>query len=507
MNPSPEPSSSVSEEPEQVAASAAAAIPPWTPDFDIQSFDVAAVFREATAQKKSAYKVLKAAGYPVAKFISQDVLTFKAAEDGKRIANVTLTASSDAEDLAGDDFAESAINQMRAQMKGMSVFLNHSYDLPEDLFGTVEETIIERREVFNPVTGETKKTLCLDLEIRPVTEDENPRGVRVYNMIRKGQRKLGSSVTVLVVKAKKKENGGKHITDVFTIEDSIVGIPCNQTAWVHTSAKSLAPEGKFMDKKETSSQPPAATAAPTEATPATPTAPAVEQTRENEQSAKAMFADVLHERQNNFWMFVDSLSTVVSRLRREAKGKDAPGQAALVTEFSTSLAEFTEQMSAWMSEEIAEAAAQDRSTDYYWDYYSALGRLTGVLHKAGARNSQADLELLQRAHDCMKELGAACGASTEAAGDEAQKQASVATLTEATSKAATLETKIAALETEKAQLETTNAELQQQLTTVQEEKGLLEASSLSMLAVLKAIGHQPLPRAGQASVSHVRQGS
>jgi hypothetical protein len=450
------------------------AIPRWTPDFEVKDFDLQAVFREAKAQKKSAGKLLKSLGYPVAKFFSTDVPKFKSASaDG----TIPVTASSTAIDLSGDDFDLSAIEQMKAAAVGTTIFLNHEYDVPEDVYGKVAGAEIVRRKEYSPIAGQDELLSCLDLSITPVGADENPRAVQITNMLQKSKLKLGVSVTVLILEWKKRADGGRTITKVFYIESSMVGIPCNQTAWVQT-AKSFKETvmAEITGAENNKSAQPGASA------------------------AKAMFADVLNDKQNNFYMYVDSLSSVVSRLRREARGKDAAAQAELVTEANTSVDEFAATMKAWIAEEIAEAAEKGTSSYYDdWYYYDAVSRVIGLSHKAGARNSGADQGLLDKAHDCLVEAGAAC-THKEAEGDEAMKSASVAASAEAVTKAAELETKMAALELEKAEL---TQQLASALDAAEKAAELLELEKATSEVAVKALEDyslQPLPRAGTLSV-------
>jgi hypothetical protein len=463
-------------------------IPRWTPDFDVKRLDIQTVLREAMAQKKSAYKVLKAAGYPVAKFMSNEVLEFKAAADGSELATVTVTASSDATDLSGDEFGESAINQMEAAVRGMSVFLNHSYNLPEDLFGTVEDAHLVRRTVTNNVTGETREILCLDLDIRPVTEEENPRGVRVYNMIRKGKRKLGSSVTVLVLKTKNLSNGRRQITDVLILEDSIVGIPCNQTAWAHTA--------KSIEVSETSMSTTNNDTVAADNASQTPVEEALTALIEaDEANAKGMFADALTERQSSIYLVWDVFWTCFYKLQRAAESGEEMGFDA-----NTAAESLVNETAAALLSAVQSALADPDLTNGWEMYAAQLETLSGVIQKSGARNSKLDQTTIEKIHALSLELGAKCETKEADGGDAAQKQASVtsAALADATSKAATLEAEKQTLIEEKAALQT-------QLSETQEEQGILEATCIGMLAVLKAYSRERLPRAGHTgSVSHSR---
>lgn len=456
------------------------AIPRWTPDFDVQGFDLQAVLREARAQQKSAAVLLKSLGYPVAQLtLTGDGLTETAAKG----ANIPVTASSTAGDLEGDEFDAEAIGQMRAAAKGTTVFLNHEYNVPEDVYGKVAEATVVKRSMLNPLKGRNEELTCLDLDITPVGEDENPRAVQVTNMLRKSQLKLGVSVTCLVLKYREREDGSRVITRVYYIESSIVGIPCNQTAWAHagTSSKSFTPARAGEESSTTMPQPEIKADQP---------GPSFAQALV---TMKAMFADVLHENQNNFWLYVDSLRTVYSRLLREARGKSGDAVTALVDEGNASVDEFAAELKKLLAEEIAESAAKESTTGSYYDYWSAVGRLQGLegfVQKAGARNSAADLKLLNKAHDCIVEAGAECmHDSTAAATGGDVKSASF-------TGAGDLQAKVASLTSEKEDLA---AQLEEALLAAETATKALEAERLTSKTAVDALeqfAQEPLPRAG-----------
>ncbi len=168
------------------------------------------------------------------KFISDSVL--KAFEkDGKKYCR--LTASSSGEDLVGDIMSEKALNRMKEAAIGTVMFMNHSTNVPEDVFGSVIETDLGKKQAAL-VGGGDGELLCLDYLVE--VEESNERAVKCWQMIESGK-KLGASVTVLVrdKKANPKRNKGIIIDDVEYLETSIVGIPCNRQSWVNSAQKSL----------------------------------------------------------------------------------------------------------------------------------------------------------------------------------------------------------------------------------------------------------------------------
>lgn len=147
-------------------------------------------------------------------------------DDGKK--RLTTTASSDIEDLAGDRMTQKALESMaRTAERGMTIFLNHSYRVPEDVLGSVETASLQAR-------GDS---VDLDFQIR--VEEANPRAVKAWEMIQSGTQ-LGCSIGALIPEGgAKRSDKGLIIDDVHLLEASIVGIPANPRAFAHYAAKSF----------------------------------------------------------------------------------------------------------------------------------------------------------------------------------------------------------------------------------------------------------------------------
>jgi starvation-inducible DNA-binding protein len=123
--------------------------------------------------------------------------------------------------------------------QNMTVFLNHNYNVPEDLFGSATNAEIVKR--YDAETGQ--EVYDLDLNIRVVNEDENPEALRAYRAIKRGV-KLGLSIGARVEKASRKaaQDGQPEsivIEKVRLMEASVVGIPANQRSYLHNAIKSL----------------------------------------------------------------------------------------------------------------------------------------------------------------------------------------------------------------------------------------------------------------------------
>lgn len=466
----------------QPAEETTTVIPRWTPEFDLSGFDVQAVFKEAEAQKKSVYKLLKSLGYPVAQYVATELPEVKSA------GGIPVTASSTVSDLEGDDFGLEALKQMRDAAVGSTVFLNHEYTVPEDVYGRVEMAAVAQRALRNPLTGGDVQAHCLDMNFAPVGETENPRAVQVTNMIKVSGLRLGVSVTVLVLAFKERTDGGRTITKVFYLETSIVGIPCNQTAWVKPDEAAAAAQKSLMTMPQQKS----AAVAPEAAGAATKIATFFKSALV---TAKAMFADVLEENRNNYWILNDSFRTVYYRLQREARGKSGEALTALINEADASVEEFAGELKQLLANEINEAATQESTFSPYYDCWSAATRLEGVLkkgltQKAGARNSATDQALLDRAHDCIVEAGGQCAhKSADGTAGDATKQASFAG-------AGDHETKIASLTARIDQAERERDLALEVAETLRKELDVERVGTEAAAALLEELSQQPLPRAG-----------
>lgn len=149
------------------------------------------------------------------------------------------TTSSTIRDMHGDEMTLAALRSMEdTAKKNMTVFLNHNYNVPDDLFGSVTDATIVKR--FDEETNQ--EVYDLDIDVRVVGEDENPLAMKTYRAIKRGV-KLGLSIGARVEKvAKRKGEDGKDsyvIDNVRLLEASVVGIPANQRSYLQSALKSL----------------------------------------------------------------------------------------------------------------------------------------------------------------------------------------------------------------------------------------------------------------------------
>jgi HK97 family phage prohead protease len=159
--------------------------------------------------------------------------------------HVRGTTSSTIVDMHGDEMTLAALKSMEETAKqNMTVFLNHNYNVPDDLFGSVTDARIVKR--YDQELG--TEVYDLDIDVRVVGEDENPLAMKTYRAIKRGV-KLGLSIGARVEKvAKRKGAEGKEtyvIDSVRLLESSVVGIPANQRSYLQSALKSLrSPETK-----------------------------------------------------------------------------------------------------------------------------------------------------------------------------------------------------------------------------------------------------------------------
>jgi HK97 family phage prohead protease len=146
-------------------------------------------------------------------------------------------ASSTVEDLHGDRIERTALKDMERQVaNGLTIFLNHSYRVPEDVAGYASAAKITKR-------GEDAEGNAIwDLDMEITINDENPRATEAWRGIRKKGAKVGLSIGANIPNGGYEVNpktGAKTIKRVNLLETSIVGIPANPRSWIAMAVKSL----------------------------------------------------------------------------------------------------------------------------------------------------------------------------------------------------------------------------------------------------------------------------
>lgn len=161
----------------------------------------------------------------------------KSADGKMRLHGV---ASSTTKDLHGDRMLASAIDDMEAAAnRNLTIFLNHSYNVPEDVGGSVEKA----HSMIRGVDDEGNPNVDLHFDV--VMNEANPRAVQTWEAIERGT-KLGLSIGAMIPDggAKRTKSGSYIIEHVDLLETSIVGIPANPRSWVEYAVKSISKAGK-----------------------------------------------------------------------------------------------------------------------------------------------------------------------------------------------------------------------------------------------------------------------
>jgi HK97 family phage prohead protease len=151
--------------------------------------------------------------------------------DGKK--RLHGVASSTIKDRHGDTMSVSALADMeRTAAQNMTIFLNHSYDVPEDVAGSVERAGITRSEQDPDIH---------DLAIDVTVNESNERAVKAWEAI-DGGTKLGLSIGAMIPDggATREKSGAYTIDHVELLETSLVGVPANPRSWVEYAVKALS---------------------------------------------------------------------------------------------------------------------------------------------------------------------------------------------------------------------------------------------------------------------------
>ena len=146
-------------------------------------------------------------------------------------------ASSTVKDRHGDVMLPSALIDMeRGANDGLTMFLNHSYAVPEDVAGTVKSAKIVSFG-NEPDTGAP----IYDLDYQFRVNKRNERAKDSFLSIKDGT-KLGLSIGARIPEGgaiRNKKTGKLLIAHVELLETSIVGVPANPRSWVERSVEAI----------------------------------------------------------------------------------------------------------------------------------------------------------------------------------------------------------------------------------------------------------------------------
>lgn len=172
-----------------------------------------------------------------------------ASDDGDGKLRIRGIASSTVRDRHGDRMERTALKDMEAAANdNLTIFVNHSYNVPEDVIGSAEKAVLKRR------AGETDEdgNPLYDLELQVVLDEGNPRAVKTFEAVQKGV-KLGMSIGAMIPKGGAKYDEENHsfiIHHVDLLETSVVSIPANPRSWVGGAVKALRDNPEKLENPE-----------------------------------------------------------------------------------------------------------------------------------------------------------------------------------------------------------------------------------------------------------------
>lgn len=166
------------------------------------------------------------------------LIASRTADDGElRIEGV---ASSTVRDHHGDEITEKALRKMAGSAVGMTIFLNHEYRVPQDVFGVVEKAKVVKSADIDKRTGNP----IYDMRVGIRVAKSNPEAVNTFDLIESDAVKLGISIGAMVPEGGAtfaKSGGGRYIVDdADLVEASIISLPANSRSWVDHVVKALA---------------------------------------------------------------------------------------------------------------------------------------------------------------------------------------------------------------------------------------------------------------------------
>lgn len=191
---------------------------------------------------------------PDFKIFASGVEIVKTNEDGDEdgVRRIRCIASSSVKDLHGDTMTAACVRSMAKQAEGLTIFLNHSYRMPEDVFGTVQKSRTKKVssteakakgwiDQWSP--DEDVVLLQLDIDL-----SDGQRIDDTFTHMEKGVR-LGVSIGANITEWEEEPGHDDSwwppliINNVDLLEASIVGIPANPLSWVEGAAKGLIRRG------------------------------------------------------------------------------------------------------------------------------------------------------------------------------------------------------------------------------------------------------------------------
>jgi HK97 family phage prohead protease len=149
-------------------------------------------------------------------------------------------ASSTIRDHHGDTMLPSALMDMeKAANNNLTIFLNHSYKVPEDVAGSVRKASLTTR------TNDDKGNPIYDLDFKLAVNKANSRAVEAFKALQGGT-KLGLSIGANIPPGgavRNRKDNTLTIMHVDLLETSIVSIPANPRSWIDAAVKAFKSAG------------------------------------------------------------------------------------------------------------------------------------------------------------------------------------------------------------------------------------------------------------------------
>ncbi len=178
--------------------------------------------------------------------------TIKAVEEnGSRY--IIGTASSTSIDRDGDRMSETALQTMKSTAEAnLTLYTNHEYRIPDDLFGSCVEATIKAQRDETPIIVKSNNNdeeiytfspQELQIKIKVVSDSVNQKAGQIYSALQEGVNiglSIGGAVKK-IISVKDAVSGTIHnlIDSIDLYEISVVGIPANADAMNLAISKSV----------------------------------------------------------------------------------------------------------------------------------------------------------------------------------------------------------------------------------------------------------------------------
>ena len=228
------------------------------------------------------------------RFVTKALSVTSEGSGDQRVRRFRTIASSTIKDLGKDEMKITALEDMAESFRrGLTIFMNHKYAVPEDVFGRSDSAEIKDSGLRDEKTGSP----IWDLHIGGVVNVPNPRAVQLADSIEGGYVTFGTSVGAIVKAHTRNKDGGMDIEHVDCKEGSIVGIPMNQRSWTQKAAQAAVALDESEDECEDCDEQETASEAVVEAEKAVPAEEVTAVVPDTEAVVEAVEADLAHKAQ------------------------------------------------------------------------------------------------------------------------------------------------------------------------------------------------------------------